>query len=226
MTMHTNDPEEQTATDTLSPKERFLLAKAEHFIGRAEECIRMARYSPARDLIEKAKETFADVEGSEDLILEIDRQLFRIRHRRNGAAHGEHGGEVRHTQLILLADQDEQILVELGSALRNFGYHVLGAGNYEEAVRAMEEMLPDALISEVNFENGPRGFDLYHWMKRNIPDRSIPFLFLAARIDRETLIAGKRFGVDDFLQKPVDEEVVLASLINCLSRRRPQLLSA
>jgi PleD family two-component response regulator len=226
MTTHINDPEEQTASDTLSPKERFLLAKAEHFIGRAEDCVRMARYSPARDLIERARETFPGVAGGENLILEIDRQLFQIRHRGNGAAHGENGRADRHSELILLADQDEQILVELGTALRNFGYHVLGAGSYEEAVRTMEEMLPDAVISEVNFENGPRGFDLYQWMKRNLTDRSIPFLFLAARIDRETLIAGKRFGVDDFLQKPVDEEVVLASLINCLSRRRPQLLSA
>jgi PleD family two-component response regulator len=226
MTMHINDPEEQTVNDTLSPKERFLLAKAEHFIVRAEECVRMARYAPARDLIERAKETFPGVTGSEDLILEIDRQLFQIRHRGNGAAQGGKGGGDRHSELVLLADQDEQILVELGGALRNFGYHVLGAGSYEEAVRTMGEMLPDAVISEVNFENGPRGFDLYHWMKRNIPNRSIPFLFLAARIDRETLIAGKRFGVDDFLQKPVDEEVVLASLINCLTRRRPQLLSA
>jgi DNA-binding response OmpR family regulator len=57
-------------------------------------------------------------------------------------------------------------------------------------------------------------------VKTNLADRDIPFVFLAARIDRETLIAGKRFGVDDFLQKPVDAEVILASIVNCLSRRR------
>lgn len=186
----------------------------------------MARYVPARAYIEKARQVYPAVEGGDGLLVEIDRHLFRIQHRRNGIALAEKGERPRPSELILIVDQDEQILIDLGSALRKFGYHVLGAESHEEALESMSQHAPDAVISEVNFANGPRGFDLYHWIKSTFSDRTIPFLFLAARIDRETLIAGKRFGVDDFLQKPVDEEVVLASLVNCLSRRRPTLLSA
>ena len=224
--MRIHDPEEQDRLESLPPKERFLRAKAEHYLLKAEENIRMSRYVQARAYIEKARQVYPAVEGGDDLLVEIDRHLFRIQHRGNGIALAEKGERPRPSELILLVDQDEQILVVLGAALRRFGYHVLGAASYEEALESMSQNPPDAVISEVNFANGPRGFDLYHWIKSTLTNRSIPFLFLAARIDRETLIAGKRFGVDDFLQKPVDEEVVLASLANCLSRRRATLLSA
>jgi FixJ family two-component response regulator len=34
------------------------------------------------------------------------------------------------------------------------------------------------------------------------------------------LVAGKRFGVDDFIQKPADAEIVTASIANSLNHRR------
>jgi DNA-binding response OmpR family regulator len=57
-------------------------------------------------------------------------------------------------------------------------------------------------------------------LKTNSGNEDLPFLFLATRIDRDTLIAGKRFGVDDLILKPVDDDVVIASVINSLSRRK------
>jgi DNA-binding response OmpR family regulator len=97
---------------------------------------------------------------------------------------------------------------------------VIGAGSYEEAVEALGTVQPDIILSEVNFAQGSRGFDLYLWLRTNSAFMDTPFMFLAARVDRDTLIAGKRFGVDDFILKPVDREVVTASIVNCLSRRR------
>jgi PleD family two-component response regulator len=76
------------------------------------------------------------------------------------------------------------------------------------------------VISEVNFENGPLGFDLYLWVRTNQATAGIPFVFLAMKIDRDTLIAGKKVGVDDFILKPLDADVVTASVIQCLSRKR------
>lgn len=212
----------------LPPRERFLRAKAEHFIRRADECIRMSRFSAARKYLSRAAENDPASSWRKDLETAIDDKFFEIEHRGNGVGHD---GSVqplrrRRSELVLLVDQDEQLLENLGGALYRYGFQVLGAINYEEAVEAMSSVVPDVVISEVNFENGARGFDLYQWIKNNLPNQSIPFLFLAARIDRETLIAGKRFGVDDFLHKPVDEEVVTASIVNCVARRRTTAIPA
>lgn len=222
------DAEERDGLESLPPRERFLRAKADHYLRMAEECIQMSRYSAARRYIGKADAVEPDNKGGRVLQSIIDQRLIEIQHRGNGALteNGTNGAKRRRSELVLLVDQDEELLACLSEALRKYGFQVLGANNFDEAVETMSLITPDAVVSEVNFENGPRGFDLFHWMKNNLTSRSIPFLFLAARIDRDTLIAGKRFGVDDFLQKPVDEGVVSASILNCLARRRPSLLTA
>jgi PleD family two-component response regulator len=219
-----HESDERDELESLPPRERFLRAKADHFLRKAEECVQMARFSAARRYIGKAEEIDPENAGGKALQTSIEGYLFEIQHRGNG--NGTNGSRRRRSELVLLVDQDERLLATMGEALRKYGFQVLGAINYDEAVETMSLITPDVVISEVNFENGPRGFDLFQWMKSNLTSRSIPFLFLASRIDRETLIAGKRFGVDDFLQKPVDEGVVSASILNCLARRRPTLLSA
>jgi DNA-binding response OmpR family regulator len=121
---------------------------------------------------------------------------------------------------VLVVDQDERLLLELAVSLSRSGFQVVGAGTYDEAIEALGTMKPDIVISEVNFENGPKGFDLYLQLRTNSAFMDTPFMFLATRVDRDTLIAGKRFGVDDFVVKPADSEVITASIINCLARRK------
>ncbi len=227
MTQGTEDAEDRDDLESLPPRERFLRAKADHFLRKAEECIQMSRFTAARRFIRKADDLDPDNRGGKVLQSIIDERLFEIQHRGNGASseHAANGNKRRRSELVLLVDQDEQLLAGLGDALRKYGFQVLGASTYDEAVETMSLITPDVVVSEVNFENGPRGFDLFHWMRNNLTSRSIPFLFLASHIDRDTLIAGKRFGVDDFMQKPVDEGVVNASILNCLTRRRPTLIT-
>ena len=121
---------------------------------------------------------------------------------------------------MLIVDQDERVLTSLTSALRKYGFGAVGAGSYDEAIEAITSYHPDMVVSEVNFENGSVGYDLYLWIRTNIRTRELPFLFLATRIDRDTLIAGKRLGVADFVLKPLDEDLVTASILNCLARMK------
>jgi FixJ family two-component response regulator len=133
---------------------------------------------------------------------------------------GEPQSRPRRSDLVMIVDQDERLLISLTVTLRRYGFMAIGASSYEEALETYSMFRPEVVISEVNFETGPKGFDLYLWLKTNAGNQDVPFLFLATRIDRETLIAGKRFGVDDLIMKPVDDDVVIASVINCISRRK------
>ena len=109
-------------------------------------------------------------------------------------------------------DQDERVLTGLGTTLRRHGFRSMGAASYDEATEVLVGHVADVVVSEVNFEAGPRGFDLFLWMRSNPSYREIPFLFHAVHIDRDILIAGKRFGVDDFIVKPADGEVIAAAV--------------
>jgi PleD family two-component response regulator len=215
----------------LSPAEAFRRAKVDHHLERARECFQMGRYLGA----EKSLDAVFGLEKENAAAMELRRAaadaLAQITERaKNGsaAATGDDAaaGRARRKEVVLVVDQDERILTSLVGTLHRYGFLAMGAASYDEAVELIGVAKADVVISEVNFESGPRGYDLYLWLKTNFDGESIPFLFLATRIDRDTLIAGKRFGVDDMILKPVDDDVVIASVINCLSRRKARGIPA
>ncbi len=222
-------PEEHS--EELTPAESFKRAKIEHYLDRAQEFVHMARFNSARKTLDNVFTIDPENNDARTLQKVIDESLTQLVHRGNGLTRlgdtGEQEGRRSYrSELVLVVDQDESLLVSLIEALRQYGFQAIGAGSYEEAVETLAVVRPDVVISEVNFESGPRGFDLYLWLKTNAVQNNIPFLFLAARIDRDMLIAGKRFGVDDLILKPVDNDVVTASIMNCLARRRNVAKSA
>lgn len=211
----------------LTPAEAFRRAKVDHFLQHARDYIDMGRYLAAMKALEMVFSLDRGNRDGEEIRAALEESMARMLNRsKNGSAATKvdeaHPGKMRRMELVMVVDQDERLLASLTSTLHRYGFMAIGASSYEEAVETYSRAKPDVVISEVNFETGPRGFDLYLWLKTNAPSLNHPFLFLATRIDRDTLIAGKRFGVDDLIMKPVDDDVVIASVINCLSRRKAQ----
>ncbi|MEW6510301.1 MAG: response regulator [Bacteroidota bacterium] len=209
----------------ISPAEAYRRAKADHYYQHAQECFDMGRYLAAMKSLDSVFTLEKDHLEARELRKSIAGMLQAMALRsRNGhaASKGEGAPQARprRSELVMVVDQDERLLSSLTATLRRYGFLAISASSYEEAVESYGTAKPDVVISEVNFEAGPRGFDLYLWLKTNAGKENLPFLFLATRIDRDTLIAGKRFGVDDLILKPVDDDVVIASVINCLSRRK------
>lgn len=220
-----SDDDEEDQFKGLTPAEAFRRAKIEHFLQHARDYVEMGRFFAALKMLDTVFALDAANAQGKDLRTEIESTITRMLHRRengDGVRRAEErpAGRARRSDLVLIVDQDERLLTSLGATLRRYGFMAIGASSYEEAVETFTVARPEVVISEVNFESGPRGFDLYLWLKTNSGSDDLPFLFLATRIDRDTLIAGKRFGVDDLILKPVDDDVVIASVINCLSRRK------
>jgi PleD family two-component response regulator len=188
----------------------------------------MARYSAALRTLRTVYELDPENSAAKSLQKRITYYMSTLINGKtsSGNGHGETPGEVhkrRRHELILLVDQDERVLTSLTASLRKYGFKTVGANSYQEAIEAIGTYKPDLIVSEVNFENGSVGYDLYLWIRMNDETREMPFLFLATRIDRDMLIAGKRLGVADFILKPLDEDLVTASIINCLSRTKAEL---
>jgi CheY-like chemotaxis protein len=217
----------------MTPHEQFRLAKIEHYRERAEDLRQMARFPAARRAVDLA--LALDPGNPPCLVIreEIDQVLDEIPRPGNGTGsvsghenspvepgNGRHGGVQKRGELVLMVDQDEQVLLRMAASLRSHGYRFLGAGSYEEALEILPRKHPDIVVSEVNFAQGALGFDLFLWMRTNAPFVETPFLFHATRIDRDVLIAGKRFGVDDFIVKPADDDVIAAAVAQSLLRRR------
>ena len=188
----------------------------------AENCFQMARYAAAARALQRVVALEPANSGAGSLRKRIEFQLSAFQSR-NGTTsslnktNGE-GAVASRGKTVLVVDQDERVLVHLAETLKKYGLRIVSALDCEEALETVESITPDLVISEVNFANGPAGYDLFSRLRARSQTRHVSFLFLATKIDREVLIAGKRLGVDDFLFKPVDGDVVAASVMNCLGR--------
>lgn len=207
------------SSDTPVVEESFRTAKIDHYLDRVEELVSMARYCTAR--VQLGKVFALDPHNRAALTLQqhIDVSIRQLAASASRPTNGNARSPKR-TELVLVVDQDERILISLARSLRKYGFTAIGAANFDEAVEAITRYPPTMIISEVNFEKGPVGFDLYLWVRHNGMLSSVPFLFLATRVTRDMFIAGKRMGVDEFIMKPLDEEVVMASVLNCLWKRK------
>jgi len=194
----------------------FRTAKIEHYLERAQEYLTMARVVSAREMIDRVLGLDKGNEAANSIVTRINLLEELVSKNGKGLSNGN-GNSLK--PLVLIIDQDERILTSLSSALTDRGYRVASAGGFKEALKILDSVEPSVIVSEVNFENGPVGFDLYLHTSSHTKTAQIPFLFLATRIDRDILIAGKKLGVDDFILKPLDEEVVVVSIANSLARK-------
>jgi PleD family two-component response regulator len=211
-----------SSTGVTSTSDLYKIARIEHYLRQAEDLFRMSRYHAARKALQRVQGIDPGNTSVESLLKRIDYQMLVLQ-RRNGYEEvrgGARGNPVKRRRIVMLVDQDENVLTRLSDRLRKYGFEPVAASDYQEAIDTLGTVTPDVMISEVNFENGPAGFDLFLWVRSSPHLQRIPFMFLATRIDREVLIAGKRLGVDDFLVKPMDDDVVAASVANCFSRGR------
>ncbi|MBI5020093.1 MAG: response regulator [Ignavibacteriales bacterium] len=120
---------------------------------------------------------------------------------------------------ILVVDEDDQTLLNITSALRTNHFAVIGANNIGEALSCLKIATPNVIISESHFQSGEAGFELYNFIRGNSFLKGIPFIFITGSLDRTTLLIGKRLGVDEFVPKPIDYELLVAIITGKIHRR-------
>ncbi|MBI5474729.1 MAG: response regulator [Ignavibacteriae bacterium] len=204
----------------LSPKFHIRKAKIEHYLDRAAELFMQARYQPALEALRSLFKIRHNHHGALSLQSQIQAELRALKSSQVRSASSDGHRTIKRSELVLMVDQDERVLTSLSGELRRYGFRVIGAANFTEATELLKEFRPDVILSEVNFEDGPVGFDLYLWIRNNAVLASVPFFFLATRVTREMIIAGKRMGVEEFVLKPLDTEVVIASILKSLAQRK------
>ena len=153
------------------------------------------------------------------------RSKFEISRLDHTAVEAELLREVRKNKLrgtILLVDGNDANLRELSRMLRLNSFAVAAAIDPEEAFATLKITVPDIILSEVNFANGASGFDLFQVFRSSTTTKHIPFFFISASFDRMTKIVGRRLGVDDFIVKPIDGEMLLATIAGKLLQREKQ----
>ncbi|MCC6904454.1 MAG: hybrid sensor histidine kinase/response regulator [Anaerolineae bacterium] len=120
---------------------------------------------------------------------------------------------------ILLVDDDPAILEGVADLRSLYDYNVIAAGNGQEALRAMQEGLPDLIISDIMMP-GMDGYEFFEAVRSNPVWTPIPFVFLTARGQARDIRLGNLLGVDAYLVKPFEPDDLLVMVESRLKRAR------
>jgi len=126
----------------------------------------------------------------------------------------------------MIVDDDADFAGAVAAALRNSGHEVNIELDTTGALKSMNDRPPDLAILDVIFPQGiSAGFELARTMRRdNERLRNVPILMLTAVNQKFPLgfglgdMNGESLSVDDFLEKPVDLDVLRNRVASLLAR--------
>jgi len=118
---------------------------------------------------------------------------------------------------VVVCDADAEFRKLLQMRLVNDGYDVRCVAKADEALEAILSTAPDLVLAEVD-SDASDAFQLLREIRKDPAFQHVPFAFLARAESRMLKIRALRQGVDDFLVKESDLEVLLARIENILTR--------
>lgn len=123
--------------------------------------------------------------------------------------------------VILSLDDDRNFLLLVERLLEKHGYHSLNTTSGEEALNLLESFTPDLVLCDIAFgQKNMNGFMFYERFRSIERFAAIPFIFISALNQKELIKTGKKIGVDDYITKPVDNDVLLAAIEGRIRRVR------
>jgi len=117
---------------------------------------------------------------------------------------------------ILIVEDDKSFGYLMSEYLMLKEYHVIWKENSAEAIKSLMNSDFDLVILDVNLKHNS-GYDIARQM---IKERmKIPFIFLTARDLKIDQLKGYKLGAEEYVTKPIDEEILLAKIEAILTRK-------
>jgi diguanylate cyclase (GGDEF)-like protein len=115
--------------------------------------------------------------------------------------------EIRAPIDVLIVEDDLAVLWRLVTMLEKEGATVRAAHDSEHARAAIDEKLPDAMISDVVLPDG-NGLDIVRMLRATPGGQDVSVLVMSARAQMGDRVASIRAGADSYLEKPIDWEAL------------------
>lgn len=116
---------------------------------------------------------------------------------------------------ILVVDDDKSLNALVCSYLTDNGYECIACFNGREAVEVFEKEEIDLIISDVMMPEMD-GFAFAAKVRES--DKQIPILFMTALDDKPSKQLGYRIGIDDYVVKPFDCDLLMLRVAALLRR--------
>lgn len=121
---------------------------------------------------------------------------------------------------ILVVDDDHIVLKVVRNMLAKAGHMVMTAGDGRQAMELLELEPVHLIVSDANMPGGVSGFNLVQMLRNDPKHSAIPFVLLTGRRDKSDVMKAIHFGADDYVVKPVKQEVLLKKIETILEKTK------
>lgn len=119
---------------------------------------------------------------------------------------------------ILLVEDNEELAGLIATFLKRDGYEVIHQASGERALSYLREEKVKMVLLDIMLP-GMDGFQVCHAIRE---EGNIPIMIISARVDKEDKMNGFMLGADDYIEKPIDIDI-LSAKVGALMRRNYQL---
>ena len=116
---------------------------------------------------------------------------------------------------ILIADDDPNTLQLLTGLLKNNGFQVTTTSSGTEALKIYEQEAPDIVLADLAMPE-MNGMELLGELKKYDPLAKV--VIVTAYSDKDTVARAFRLGALEFLEKPLDPQLLVSKLLDLLAR--------
>jgi CheY-like chemotaxis protein len=161
------------------------------------------------------------IAGHDNIISDMEQKTLAMMRTKYGISQEEQTvAESRYNEIkrtsksrgtILIVDTDQQTLESLSKALKQRGFTNLLAQNVEGAIQILLKQVPNIILSEIFFKNSQiDGIAFFKKLQEHPSLKKVPFIFISSLTDKKIIEAGLRLGIDYFITKPIDYDMLFA----------------
>ena len=123
---------------------------------------------------------------------------------------------------ILVVDDDRLVLATLSHGLAQAGYEVIDADNGDDAILLARKHRPELALLDIRME-GKSGFDVAEYLRDY---GHVPFIFLSAFSDADTVAQVAALGAVAYMVKPLDVGQIVPTVDAAFERMRAHRAAA
>jgi two-component system, LuxR family, response regulator FixJ len=117
---------------------------------------------------------------------------------------------------IFVVDNETSVRQALTEMLDVFGYNVEAFETSEGLLQSLESRHADCIVADVLMP-GMNGIELVRELSRR--DTAIPVVVMSGHADIAMAVAAIKAGAEDFIEKPIDDQKLVAAINRGLARR-------
>lgn len=117
---------------------------------------------------------------------------------------------------ILIVDDQRSVLLTLEALLTKYSHSVFACSNAIDAIQALAREPFDLVITDAIMPGGGDGYALTRTIRKNPTLGKIPVILLTGKREKSDIQKGIESGVNDYVVKPLDPELLIAKISNLL----------